>query len=915
MTGSRVTGSWAPGRAALVALAAVAPLAVPRGDAHAQAACPALAAADGRPPAALPRLAPPLDREVPGSTGVAAVPLRTALDQLADAARVRLSYSRELLPLDRLVCPLAVRAPLGIALARLLAGTGVLPVGVGEDQVVLAPTLGSPAPDPAGEAPTSPRLAVLEQVVVTGSATGAPARRLPYALDIVDGAALAVAAGAGAAGLAEAPLAGALDGRVPGLWLWSQPPTAVLARYGSLRGASSFGVSTPKLYLDGVEVANPLVVTDLPADRIARVEVIRGPQGAALYGADAISGVINVVTRHDGATPGGGAGRSVLARGGLGGAGSDFAGRPAIAQDYALLLRSGAGARTGGVSLSATSLGAYAPGAATRRVTATADVQQVTATGTVRATLRLADAATSTPLNPLLSGILATPAYARPGFGVPGDTLIGRALAGADLPRQRLRQLTAGVSLTRAAGARWTHALTAGFDAYGLAGVTTEFAPIPTPLDSAQRAARGGAARTTLRASSTATYAVRPGLRATVMALADYGLLRDATQDGGVLAADPRALDPRADPRLVGRAPPGRRGLRPGASLLAAGAGHVAYLGTAGLVGQGTLALRDVLFLTAGLRGERNDGFTRASRFAALPSVGASLVRPLGDGSGATLKLRTAYGSGLRPARTATRAATWRGAGAVSADLAPETQRGVEGGADLYLDALGRRPGAPALGLHVTLFDQRASDLLQQVSTAPPDGWTPPATAADSARRTPRRLDYALENVGVISNRGLELAADLRAGPLTVAATYALVDSRVRQLAVGYTGDLRAGDQMLEVPRHTLGLSAAWQRGAWAASLGAARAAGWINYDRLALATAASTPAVPTRNLTGAALRHYWRRYPGITRLEATAARDLRRGLTAVLTGSNLLGQQVGEPDNATLVPGRTVTLGVRARF
>ena len=29
---------------------------------------------------------------------------------------------------------------------------------------------------------------------------------------------------------------------------------------------------------------------------MSRIEVIRGPQGAALYGADAISGVMNIVT-------------------------------------------------------------------------------------------------------------------------------------------------------------------------------------------------------------------------------------------------------------------------------------------------------------------------------------------------------------------------------------------------------------------------------------------------------------------------------------------------------------------------------------------------------------------------------------------------------------------------------------------
>jgi iron complex outermembrane receptor protein len=32
-----------------------------------------------------------------------------------------------------------------------------------------------------------------------------------------------------------------------------------------------------------------------------------------------------------------------------------------------------------------------------------------------------------------------------------------------------------------------------------------------------------------------------------------------------------------------------------------------------------------------------------------------------------------------------------------------------------------------------------------------------------------------------------------------------------------------------------------------------------------------------------------------------------------VLTGENLLDLQRGEPDNATIVPGRTVLLGVRA--
>ena len=41
----------------------------------------------------------------------------------------------------------------------------------------------------------------------------------------------------------------------------------------------------------------------------------------------------------------------------------------------------------------------------------------------------------------------------------------------------------------------------------------------------------------------------------------------------------------------------------------------------------------------------------------------------------------------------------------------------------------------------------------------------------------------------------------------------------------------------------------------------------------------------------------------------------LFRGLSLVMTGDNLLGQQRGEPDNATVVPGRTITAGLKAKF
>jgi iron complex outermembrane receptor protein len=41
--------------------------------------------------------------------------------------------------------------------------------------------------------------------------------------------------------------------------------------------------------------------------------------------------------------------------------------------------------------------------------------------------------------------------------------------------------------------------------------------------------------------------------------------------------------------------------------------------------------------------------------------------------------------------------------------------------------------------------------------------------------------------------------------------------------------------------------------------------------------------------------------------------RNLYRGLSINVGGENLLNRQHGEPDNVTVVPGRTVNLGVRA--
>jgi iron complex outermembrane receptor protein len=224
----------------------------------------------------------------------------------------------------------------------------------------------------------------------------------------------------------------------------------------------------------------------------------------------------------------------------------------------------------------------------------------------------------------------------------------------------------------------------------------------------------------------------------------------------------------------------------------------------------------------------------------------------------------------------------------------PEEQSGLEGGLDLSV-------GSTAT-LRVTRFDQHAYSLIQPVAIASTSVTDP----------SPTHLLYALQNVGEIGNRGWELESTVAAGELSLSGTLSLVDSRIRRLSATYTGDLQPGDRMLGVPARSGGLTAAWTTPSWSASLTATRVADWVNYDALALAAAATTATSP---IVGEQLRSFWRMYPGVTRIDVSASRDVFRGFTLVLTARNLLDVQRGEPDNLTVVPGRTITGGVSATF
>lgn len=770
----------------------------------------------------------PLDRRV--TLHARDIALRDALDRLALQAGVRLSYSGDNLPLDRRVSVARDTALLSDVLMDLVRAYAVRALAVADDHVVLAPLR-------AGSADSASRsVQVLERVVVTGSVIAASERPLPVAIDVVDGRELEARD--------ESSLAKVLSGSVPGVWLWEQTPTTLLARYGSIRGASSFGLTFPKMYVDGIEVANPLLLTQISPELVERIEVIRGPQGAALYGSDAISGVVNIVSRHEGTAPDG---SHAQLRSSVGTSATQYGSGNALMQDHALTLRAGSNLRSGGITIGGATAGQYIPNAHSREFRTLGDARLVGARVSFTGTGRFVAKSAGIPLNPLLAGVT--------------DDEIE-----SDDDPQRLRMYAAGGTLSYGPNARWTVSATGGLDGYSLSNVSTEHTPVPSVADTALRAASGSALRGILRVNAVTHVGSPDQVGASLTVGAEQSTLWDRT----LREFDDDSGD---DDEFVR-----------------------SQSTNAGVLGQTTLTFRNTAFLTAGLRHERVDQPRGATQRVLLPLAGVSVVR---DYDGFSVKWRAAYGKGIRAPRSSMHLATREPRRTVANDgLMPEEQSGIETGLDLRVGG--------ALGVHLTWFDQTVSGLIQTVTVDNP-------TQGNSG--SSRSSWYQFQNVGEIANRGLESQAVFAAGSLRLSGAATFVDSRVLRLNDEYTGELRAGDRMLAVPARTISVSAGWQRPSYQLSATLSRASDWVNYDRLRIAQALVAESIDADDLTGTQLRSFWKSYPGSTRLRASASREFWHGLTMHITGENLLGHQLGEPDTITIVPGRTVSLGVRARF
>lgn len=163
-----------------------------------------------------------------------------------------------------------------------------LAIGVHAVRPILAVSLLS-----AVAAPIAGMAADDEQVLVTATRLETPVREVASAVTVIEGAEIERRGHDNVADVLR---------DVPGIEI---ARTGGAGQTASLfiRGASSERV---KILIDGIEYNDPISpgrfadISHLQVDDIERIEIVRGPQ-SVLYGADAIGGVVNIITKRGGA--------------------------------------------------------------------------------------------------------------------------------------------------------------------------------------------------------------------------------------------------------------------------------------------------------------------------------------------------------------------------------------------------------------------------------------------------------------------------------------------------------------------------------------------------------------------------------------------------------------------------------------
>jgi iron complex outermembrane receptor protein len=777
------------------------------------------------------------------------------LDELTRDTGIRFSYSPRLIGADRKVHGVIRSLPLGDALCELLRPDvsdseplpEVLPAVAASDHVVLAPVSSVSIPASVLADWTVP----LAPLVVTGD----PAL---FAEHFMDGSIQRIDSDR-IESLGGRDLAAILRAVVPGFGGWSSFPAGTNSSTG-LRGASSFSTSGPVVYLDGIQVADPLILSRIAPEVVENIEIVRGPAGAVLYGANAMDGVIRIRTRRA-ADRFSQANLQMRSTAGIT-TGSLTASR-SLSQDHALTGWLGSSARSVAFALSGGTGRGADPQTATHHFSFTGNGQTVRGPRSLAATARLGYEGTTRYVSTQGVSAAESPwpekiAISASDFALSQEK--GRWSWKAD--NHAVVNYTVGTTATFATSSRWLHSIVAGLDGYRRTGADGS----PDSSGSMGYEAAGGTGDLlSIRSTSDFRMVSDGGVAADLTFIGDYSLLREtetvrATRGWSADSGGPPTFELAREYGSLGSA------------LYATGSYH------------------DRLRVDAGVRLQTSPDTGAGTEVRALPVLNSSFKMGW-EGIAATL--HAGYGSGIRAPNLSLNDALIVGVSTVS--LLTETQTGTEVGVDLRL---GNR-----LLFGITRFDQRASSPI----SIPSSRWQILPVASE--------LVSSGEMLGEISNRGWEFTSSATAGPFALDASLSTVQSLITRLPDSYRGNLQEGDRMYSAPAVTAGVGGSWMASRGSLSLTASRAWNWVGVNSAQYASGAQMSGESMGPVSSDGLREGWSIYDGAPRISASGSFLIHPDLSLLLGVDNLWGDQRGEPDPLVTVPGRSFSVGLRASF
>jgi len=691
-----------------------------------------------------------------------------------------------------------------------------------------------------------------------------------------------------------------------GVVMYSRGATSVSFRDNG-DGKLSSQSNSIKTYVDGVELANPLYLSQIDPRSIERIEILTGPQASTIYGSNALNGVMQIFTKR------GKTSRPQITASLLSGTlENNFNSSFAPQHDYSAQVTGMEGRLSYNAGSSWNYMGHWSPAIQQSVLSGFGGVRFQGGPMTVDGSVRLSQ----TQNKQRGDGAQQFTTRNQTGHSFQGTA------NGITPPRTAtLAGRTLGFNVGYAPTSWWTHELVLGQDASEREERQTAPANI-APSDTGLVLAQIVNSRTSARYSTTARVPVTSWGQLTTTAGVDGWKSLKTSMElhpsalSGTLNDVCRILY-NANCTTLTRQPEHNTG---------------AFL-------QGQLGIADALFFTYGIRAEWNPNYGRSEVPNYAPKYGMAYTRDLETSWGTlTAKLRASYGRSTKPPPVGLTEAKLASQGCCgdhlipiygdyyqqlgNPNLGPENQQGGEGGAELYFGNRG--------SLVITRFNQTVNDLIinvygvDSVRTLQP--YPNCVVTFDCLRVDADGYGYLGMsqnlNVANIRNQGWEAQGTLNVGPFTTRGTYSWTKSRVIGVTERYralmSGAYAPGSGIRTFPEHTWALDVRYGRGASSMEV-TMNGTGQVPlayddlfYDHLDSGIRLSSERW-LMNFPAAWLPYF--SAPGYVIVDVNATHRFNRVVEAVLQIQNAGNTYRSDDDRNFAVLGRQTKMGVRLQY